>query len=194
MAAQKAASVLRQGGIVLFPTDTLYGLAVDATNPKAVQELRVLKGREPNKPLSVIVSDLASMKHYAVVTEEAETLAERFLPGPLTLVLRATKAMSPTCTFEGTIGMRIPADAFCLALAREFGKPFTATSANKSGLESLGTVHQIIEQLAGTLPGIALTVDAGEKSGTMASTIVRITSDAPEVLREGMLTREDLGL
>ena len=194
MAAQKAASVLRQGGIVLFPTDTLYGLAVDATNPKAVHELRALKGREPHKPLSVIVSDLASMKRYAVVTKEAEALAERFLPGPLTLVLRATKAMPVTCTFEGTIGMRIPDEAFCLALAREFGKPFTATSANKSGLESLGTVDQIIEQLAGTFPGIALAIDGGEKSGTMASTIVRLTSDTPEVLREGVLTREDVGL
>lgn len=189
-AAKKAAQVLKNGGIVLFPTDTLYGLAVDVTNPKVLQRLRDLKGREKKKPISVIVSGVDSISAYAQMNDTAQRLAECFLPGALTLVLPATSKIPQEVTLNGSIGIRVPDDAFCLALARAFGKPYTATSANKSGCETPATVSEVIAQFGHAAREIALAIDDGDRKGKTPSTVVTTVDGVPYVLREGAIPRD----
>lgn len=192
-AALKAASVLRKGGLVLFPTDTLYGLAADATNPEALARLRELKGREKKKPISVIVPDIEAIGAYAVMNEVSRCLADRFLPGALTLVMRATEKMPRELQLNGAIGIRIPDDPFCIALARAFGKPYTATSANKSGRETPATIRDVLVQFGHEVNGIALAIDGGDRNGKKPSTVVTTVDGVAYVLREGALSREELG-
>ncbi|MES2931685.1 MAG: L-threonylcarbamoyladenylate synthase [Patescibacteria group bacterium] len=186
-AARKAAHVLKKGGLVLFPTDTLYGIAADATNPKAVALLRTLKGREKKKPISVIVPDVASIERYAVTNDASRVLAERFLPGALTLVLRAKNTIPEELLLNGAIGIRIPDDPFCLALARTFGKPYTATSANKSGRETPASVREVLMQFGHEVNDIALAIDDGDRYGKKPSTVVTTVDGVPYVLREGAI-------
>lgn len=193
-AAKKASSVLKRGGVVLYPTDTLYGLAVDATNTKAVALLRTLKMRDTKKPISVAVPDVKSIETYAELNESARALAERFLPGALTIVMKATKKIPKELTLNGAIGVRVPNDAFTLALAREFKKPFTATSANRSGRETAPTISEIVNQFGNDACHIALAVDDGPRAGNVGSTVVTVASGTPFVLREGKITRAELGL
>jgi len=193
-AAQKAAQVLKKGGLVLFPTDTIYGLAADATNPKALAKLRELKGREKKKPISVIVPDVASIETYAVLNDVSRSLAERFLPGALTLVMHATKNIPEELQLNGAIGIRIPNDPFCIALARIFGKPYTATSANKSGRETPVSVREVLTQFGHEVNTIALAIDDGDRNSKKPSTVVTTVDGVPYVLREGVLSREELGL
>lgn len=193
-AAKKAAKVLAKGGLVLFPTDTIYGLAVDVTNPRALAKLRELKGREKKKPISIIVPDIASIGTYAVLNYAAHSLAERFLPGALTLVMEATQQIPEEIQLNGAIGIRIPDDAFCLALARAFGKPYTATSANKSGRETSASVREVLMQFGHEVNDIALAIDDGDRNGKKPSTVVTTVDGVPYMLREGAISRESLGL
>ena len=191
-AAKKAASVLKKGGLVLFPTDTLYGLAADIANPKALALLRELKGREKKKPLSIIVPSIASIDAYAVMDDTARMLAEKFLPGALTLVMPATARVPQEVQLNEAIGIRIPDDAFCLALARAFGAPFTATSANKSGRETPGTIREVLLQFGHEVNDIALAIDDGDRKGNTPSTVVTTVDGVPYVLREGAIPREEV--
>lgn len=191
-ATQKAALVLRKGGIVLFPTDTLYGLAADATNPKALAKLRALKGREKKKPISVIVPDITSIETYAVLNDASRSLAQRFLPGALTLVIQATKNIPEELQLNGAIGIRIPDDPFCLALARAFGKPYTATSANKSGRETPATIREVLMQFGHEVNEIALAIDDGDRNGKKPSTVVTTIDGVPYVLREGAIPSSEI--
>lgn len=193
-AAKKAAQILRNGGIVLYPTDTIYGLAVDATNARALRNLRELKGREAKKPVSIVVPSIEAIGTYGVMNDASRALAERFLPGALTLVLPAKDAVPSELVLAGGVGIRIPDDPFCLALARTFGKPYTATSANRSGREPGSTVESILTQFGSGAHGIDLVIDDGERKGRMASTVVTTVSGTPYVLREGAISRETLGL
>lgn len=191
-AAQKAALVLKKGGVVLFPTDTLYGLAVDATNPKALAKLRELKGREKKKPISVILSDVASIATYAEMNDAARSLAERFLPGALTLVMKATKHIPEELQLNGAIGIRIPDDSFCLALARAYGKPYTATSANKAGRETPAIIREVLTQFGHEVNDIALAIDDGDRNGKKPSTVVTTVNGVPYVLREGAIPSSEI--
>ena len=129
--AARAATVLRAGGVVLYPTDTLYGLGSDALSDEAVAKVYALKRREEGKPIHCIVADIGVAEQYAEVTATARTLAQEFMPGALTLVLKKKSgvAMGVARGFE-TFGIRIPNNSFCLALAKKFGKPYTTTNAN----------------------------------------------------------------
>lgn len=191
-AAKRGAAVLKKGEIVLFPTDTLYGLAVDATDSAALARLRSLKGREEGKPFSVIVPDIAFIDAYAQMNEPARLLAERFLPGALTLVLPANDGVPEELIQNGAVGIRIPDDTFCLALARAFGKPFTATSANRSGLQQGPAVQEILAQFGDDADRIDLAIDAGPRAGVKPSTIVSCINERAEIIREGVLSRDVL--
>ena len=192
-AAKKAADILRRGGIVVYPTDTLYGLAVDPWNAAAVARMKELKGREKKKPISVIVPNVHYIRECAEVTDAAKALAEKFLPGALTLVLKA-KRMPENITLNGNIGVRIPNDPFCLALAKAYGKPFTTTSANKAGMMVPETVDGIMREFARELHEIALIIDDGPRTSRHPSTVVTCVTDTPHVLREGAITRAELGM
>ncbi len=185
--------ILNSGGILLYPTDTLYGLGVDALNPEALKKLRALKGREEGKPISVVVSDMLMAEEYAVVTPLAKKLAEAFLPGKLTLVLEVKSALPPELTVgSGTIGIRIPKNMLCLSMARDLGRPFTATSANVSGEESLHSVSEILHQFGERAEMITRSIDVGTLGVSLSSTIVDARGDVPRVIREGAISEDDI--
>jgi L-threonylcarbamoyladenylate synthase len=183
-----------RGGIVLYPTDTLYGLAVDATNPKALARLRALKGRETKKPISMVVATVEAMSDHIEWNDTARKLAHSHLPGPLTLVLPARPHVLPDLQLLGMVGIRVPEDAFALALSQTFGRPYTATSANRSGQVTQTTTKEILRQFGSLIHEIDLVIDAGERSGGKASTVVTFKGTTPYILREGVLSKEDLGL
>lgn len=193
-ALAKAGKALRAGGIVLYPTDTVYGLAVDVTNPDAVKRLYALKRRAEGKPVLILVEDVASIEKYAVMNEAARSFAKRFLPGALTLVLPATDALAKGFAADGTVGIRVSGDPFCLALAREFGAPFTSTSANVAGMETRASVSEILAQFGERADMIALAIDAGKRENRQPSTVVSCVSDVPVVLREGAIPASELAL
>ena len=186
--------VLMRGGIVLFPTDTLYGLAVDATNPAALARLRELKGREKKKPISILVPSVEAIGNYVTWNENAKELAQHFLPGPLTLILPTHSTAFPGIEFLGQVGIRVPQEPFDLALAEALGRPYTATSANRSGLPTLTTAHEILVQFGPLVSEIDLVIDAGPRSGGKPSTVVTFKEGLPYIVRKGVLSKEDLGI
>lgn len=194
IAAKKATEVLKGGGLVLYPTDTIYGLGVDAMNSKALEKLRELKGREKKKPISILVPSIESISNYGVMNAKALELAERFMPGPITLVLPATNEVPDEVTLHGTIGVRLPSNDFCLAMTKTFNGPVTSTSANKSGRETGNTVSEILDQFGFSAKGIDLVIDGGVRKSEKASTVVSCVGENPAVLREGVISREELGL
>lgn len=196
--ASRAAAVLRAGGVVLYPTDTLYGLGADALSDEAVQKIFAIKGREEKKPVHAIVSDLGMAGKYAEVSDDTRLLAGRLPQGQVTFILKKKEGCN-TGIAKGipTFGFRIPNNAFCLALVREFGRPVTATSANVSGQKPERNVDAILEQLAresrsnvlqnvGTL--IGLIIDAGELPERQPSTVVDLSGAEPVILREGAIS------
>ncbi|MDO8522117.1 MAG: L-threonylcarbamoyladenylate synthase [bacterium] len=194
---------LRSGGVILYPTDTLYGLGADALSDKAVGKIYELKGRDKRKPIHAIVADIKMMEKYAEVPDMARMLAKEFLPGPLTLILKKKKGVK-TGVAKGIskIGFRVPNNPFCLALAKKFGKPITTTSANRAGCKTECTVKEILEQLSGAEKKIGLVVDAGElpkrrlqvppQPAGQPSTVVDLTGTEPVILREGAIPVADI--
>lgn len=193
-AAEEAARVLRAGGIILYPTDTLYGLGVDIQNTQALERLRELKGRERKKPISVIVGSIDDLIAHGELHEEAQALAQKHLPGALTLVVKARSHIPEEVTLNTTIGLRIPNDPFALALARAFGSPFTATSANLSGHQAQSLPTDIIIAMGARTELVDLVIDDGPREGKSASTVVLYTGETPLILRDGALSRTELGI
>jgi len=193
-AAKKAAEVMKKGGIVVYPTDTVYGLGVDVFNKDAVHRVRVLKGREHKRPISVIVPDIKSIEKCGTLNEPAKILAAKFLPGPLTLVLKAKSSVPEDITFNGGVGIRIPKHDFCLALSKAFGKPYTTTSANISGLSTPKDIPELMWHFGPKVADIALIIDAGKLESEVPSTVVSCLDDHPKVLREGAIPRSALEL
>ncbi|MCR4281182.1 MAG: L-threonylcarbamoyladenylate synthase [Candidatus Kaiserbacteria bacterium] len=195
---KKSAQVLRTGGVILFPTDTLYGLGADAFSDEAVEKIYAIKGRDEHKPIHAIASDIAMMEEYAEVPDVAHALAKEFIPGALTLILKKQDGVEAGIARGiSTIGFRIPNNPFCLKLAKEFGKPFTATSANASGQKPERNVKAILQQLGGfshsnilqnvRMREIMLVVDAGELPECQPSTVVDCSGKEPVILREGAI-------
>jgi len=191
-AVRAAVDVLQRGGIVLYPTDTLYGLAVDAHNPEALARLRALKGRETKKPISVVAADVEDLSTYVVMNEIAQRLADKHLPGALTLVLPAHASMPKEIALVGNVGVRVPDHLFSRALARAFGRAYTATSANRSGHRTPPTVELILQGFGPAVSEIDLVIDGGALEGGTGSTVVTVRNDSVYVLREGAIAREDL--
>jgi L-threonylcarbamoyladenylate synthase len=186
-----ARETLLRGGVVLYPTDTLYGLAVDSENEEAVQKLRQIKGSSGDKLIQILVRDVPTLEKYARVTPLARKLAATFLPGALALVLDACIPFPNGISdpHSNTVSVRIPNHPFCLALAEVFGRPFTTTSANRSGLETLTTIDDILEQLGTQAYLIDVVVDEGIIDNRHPSTIVDARSEAPVLIREGAIPR-----
>jgi L-threonylcarbamoyladenylate synthase len=128
-----AVRVLEQGGLVIYPTETCYGLGGDATKLPTIRRIYKLKHRRPEKPLSVIVDSLDMIKDYALITREVEELVKEYMPGPLTLIVKNKAFPSALCGEGIKVGFRIPDHVIALELVKQFGKPITATSANLSG-------------------------------------------------------------
>jgi len=185
--AAQAASVLRSGGVILYPTDTLYGLGADAFSDEAVAKVYAIKGRDEKKPIHCVVADLAAAANYLEMNDAAMELGKKFLPGPLTLVLKKrSEVNSGIAKHIDTIGVRVPYNDFCLSLAKEFG-PYTTTSANVAGGANMRTIDQIVEQLGERAAMIDLVIDAGELPEQKPSTVVDVSSGSVQVLREGAI-------
>jgi L-threonylcarbamoyladenylate synthase len=192
-AVAQAAEVLRAGGVLLYPTDTLYGLGADSLNREALDKIFAIKGRDEGKPIHSIVAEVDAAAPYAVVSPLAQALSDKLLPGPLTLLLAKT-ATVPEWAVSGrdTFGIRVPANTFCLALADAFGKPYTATSANKAGQEPMRNVDVILAQLGDAANTIDLIIDAGELPASQPSTVVDARGKEPVVLRKGAIPTDQI--
>ena len=185
----EAISVLQKGGIVLYPTDTVYGLGVDAMNAKAIRHLQELKERGEQKPISIAVSDLEMAKKYAVVTPLAQKLAEKFIPGKLTLVLTAKNILPSELTAgTGTVGIRIPDHPIARALVKGFGKPITATSANITDMPSLNSVPEILTQFGKKSVMIYHNDIPQSLPPSEPSTVVDARGETPVILRVGAVS------
>lgn len=188
-----AAEVLRAGGVALYPTDTLYGLGADALSDEAVAKVYAVKGRDEGKPMHAVFANMTMVREYAEVNDIAEKLAERFLPGALTLILKK-KPQFNTGFVRGinTIGIRIPDNEFCLELARTFGKPYTATSANIAGQIPQLSVEKVLEQLGPNARGVDLAIDDGVLPMRQPTTVARVANGEVFILREGAIPKEEI--
>jgi len=189
----RAATVLSGNGVILYPTDTLYGLGVDAFSDEAVSRLYAIKGRDEKKPIHAIVADMTMAARYGHVNNLAQALAEAFFPGPLTLILKK-KEWVDTGIGRGrdTIGIRVPKNSVCIRLARAFDIPITTTSANLSGQPTEYSVATILEQLGSRASGISLAIDGGELPPSAPSTIVDVSSGRAIMLREGAIAASEI--
>jgi len=187
-----AAKTLRAGGLVAFPTETVYGLGADATNGLAVAGLYAAKGRPSFNPLIVHVPETAAAAAIAVMTPLAETLAAAFWPGPLTLVLarRPNRIINDLATAGlDTVGVRVPAHPIAQALLRASNLPIAAPSANRSGHVSPTTAAHVATDLG---DNVQMILDGGPTTVGLESTVVDATGDTPVILRLGGVARDDI--
>jgi len=186
-----ALAALREAEAVVFPTETFYGVAVDAMNPRALDRLFELKGRDPGKPVALIAADLEMVARVvAAIPPAARRLAREFWPGPLTMVLPARPELSRALTNrEGGVGIRISPHPIALELVRRLGSPLTATSANLAGDAPARTLH---EAWAAFGSRIAAYLDGGTLDAPLPSTVIAFHDDDIQVLRAGAITESRL--
>ncbi len=190
-AIARAAEILRAGGLVAFPTETVYGLGADGLNPAAVARLFAAKGRPATDPVILHIADLDALPRLArEVPPAAWTLVRRFWPGPLTVVL-PKQPVVPDLVTAGlpTVAIRMPAHPVALALIRAAGTPIAAPSANRFGHTSPTTAQHVLEDLADR---VDLVLDAGPTPIGVESTVLDLTRPVPTILRPGGLPREAL--
>lgn len=179
----RCARIIRQGGLVIFPTETVYGIAADAANPKAVARLRDVKGRADQKPFSVMISRKDDLIQYSPCREPAVfKLIDQYWPGPLTVIV---PALQP----QETIGIRIPDHAAALALINESRCLIAAPSANREGHPPPQTCQEALQEMDGLVDAA---IDAGPSRLGLSSSIVDFTRPAPCVIREGTITKDDV--
>lgn len=177
----EAVETLQQGRLVVLPTETVYGLCAHPDRPNAVQAMYDVKGRDPGKPMAFLASDIGQVRAAgARLTKAAERVAQRFWPGPLTLVLPVD---------DRTVGFRVPDHKVPGCVMKELGGPILATSANRSGQPEATTA---VEAIAALGEAVALVLDAGPSEGAVASTVLLALQDRLEVLREGALSKEEI--
>lgn len=173
---------LKQGGVIAYPTDTIYGLGCDIFNKKGVKKIYQIKQRDPRKPFSFICADLSDVSNYAQVSNFAFKIMKRYLPGPFTFVLEATRVVPDVLTTrQKTVGIRIPDNPITLSIVRELGHPIVTTSVNISGEESHCDPIIIDQQVGKQLD---MVVDGGNLLGEQ-STVISLIDDQVEVLRQG---------
>lgn len=184
---REAAELIREGLIVAYPTDTLYGLAVDPRNAAAVRRLYQLKGRAEESALTLIAADLVQARAAGDLTAHAERLAAAWWPGPVTIVVRARPILARATLAGGqTVGIRIPDHAVATALAQDAGFCVTATSANRSGATAAATPAAV----AAALPDVDAILDAGAARGGAPSTIVDASARDLALIRQGVVPWE----
>jgi L-threonylcarbamoyladenylate synthase len=187
MELSAAIAALERGEVIVFPTETLYGLGADASNQKAVEKVFQLKGRDPRTPIPVIVADEKMLRLLvAEVSPITQKLMKHFWPGPLTLVLPA-RAGTPKQLLNktGGIGVRISSQPIATQLVKELGRPLTATSANPSGRQAASTVQAAKDYFTGQ---VDIFIDGGRLPSKIGSTVVKITGEKIEIVREGEIS------
>jgi tRNA threonylcarbamoyl adenosine modification protein (Sua5/YciO/YrdC/YwlC family) len=185
---RRVVEVLEGGGVIGYPTDTIYGVGCDLFNPEAIRKIHRLKKLEGKKPLSFICSDLKDISQYAYVSNYAYKMMKRLLPGAYTFVLKATKLVPKIAmTKQNTVGIRIPDNKICLTLVKELGHPIISTSVYKPDEGLYNDPAEIEERFGKQLD---LVIDGGVIVPEHSS-IIDLTDDSPEVIRKG---KGDVGL
>jgi tRNA threonylcarbamoyl adenosine modification protein (Sua5/YciO/YrdC/YwlC family) len=178
---QRAVDALQAGEVIGYPTDTVYGLGCDITNKKAADRLYQIKGMDRAQPLAFICPDLSEIAKYAIVDNQVYRVLKRFLPGPYCFILEATREVPRLLqTKRKTIGIRVPNHEVIRAVVSSLGRPVISTTAQRPGSEPHVDAREIDEDF----PGLGLVLDAGA-GGVVATTVVDLTVQPPQVVREG---------
>lgn len=187
-ALKTARKIINDGGVIAFPTETVFGLGVRYDSFLGCQKLDELKSRTGLKQYTLMLYDKKDIGKYAMLSEGAQKLIDAFMPGPITLILKANSQVVALAREDGTIGIRIPDHQFALELLETVKTPLFVTSANISGERPLVKAHDVVEQFDGKIE-IIFNEDA---EGESASTIVKMVDDGFEVLREGEIKLKDI--
>ncbi len=189
LALPRAVNTLQKGGLVAIPTDTVYGLGALVQNPRGIERLYVVKGRKSTKAIPILFSDMSELEHLADDVEpRALRLAQRFWPGPLTLVLPRHPSLPDALTPYPTVGLRMPDHPVALGLLKLSG-PLAVTSANLSDQPSAVTAQEVFDYFGGS---IDLILDGGRTPGGVSSTVVDCSGPDLAILRQGPLSLNDL--
>jgi L-threonylcarbamoyladenylate synthase len=190
-AVAQAAAVVARGGVVALPTDTLYGLAADPFDARAVARVFEAKGRADTQPLPLVAADEAQVERcLGALPAPGRRLAARFWPGPLTLLVAAPPSLAPAVTAgTGRVGVRVPAHDVTRALCRAADRPLTATSANRSGQPATADPDEVARAMGGV---VDLLLDAGRTPGGPPSTIVDVSEARVRLVREGAIAWDEI--
>jgi tRNA threonylcarbamoyl adenosine modification protein (Sua5/YciO/YrdC/YwlC family) len=179
---RKVVDILETGGIVVYPTDTYYGIGCDLMSPKAIERIYQLKRRDKSKPFSFICSDLTNISQYAKVSNYAYRTMKRLLPGPYTFILEGSKLVPKIMlTKRKTAGIRVPDNAICLALVRELGHPIITTSATTAEGEGFHDASLIHDHFGKQVDAV---IDGSPVAGEPSS-VVSLIDDTPQIIRRG---------
>ena len=179
---EKAARLLKEGAVVIIPTETSYGIAVDATDETAIKKIAPVKGHPEEKNISVIVANLEQAKNFGKINEDAEKLVKKFMPGPLTLVVEK-KPNVPNALAEHTIAFRISSNRIANAICEQVGHAITATSANLHGRPNIYSAREVVKEFNNR---VQMIVDAGDLPRNAPSTIYDLANK--KVMRHGPVT------
>lgn len=183
-----AAKILKEGGLIAFPTETVFGLGVIFDNEASYKRLIDVKRRPPEKPFTLMLSDIEQIEKYAYVNDKARKLISSYMPGQFTIILKAKENLPSYCVSkEGNVGIRISSDELVRKLIREVGKPLLVPSANKSGEPPLTKDNDVIGIFDNEIDAIIM----GESISNTPSTIVLIDEDV-HILREGLIKKDDI--
>ena len=189
-AVEEAARIVRSGGLIIYPTDTVYGLGCDPFNVQAVRRVFEVKGREARRPLPVLASSLKEVQRIAILDERALRLAQSFWPGPLTLVVPRKPLLPDVVTCgQPSVGVRVPGHEFALEVIGACGGLLVGTSANKSRRPAPRTAQEAISELGGR---VDLVIDGGPAPLGLPSTVLDLTGPKPKLIREGALPTREL--
>ena len=179
---KKVADILKRGGIIAYPTDSMYAIGCSILDKKAIKELYRIKDEEKHKPMSFICDSIQMASRYAVISNYAFRAIKRVVPGPYTFIFEANNVVPKIMlTKRHTVGIRIPANNICLSLTKELGNPIISTSINPHYGENLQDPHEIYSRMKGILD---LVVDGGGIFPS-PSTVIDFTDEVPEIVREG---------
>lgn len=179
---QRAVEALKAGGIIVYPTDTVYGLGCDITQREAIDRIVRIKGRDPKKPMSFVCADLTHISRYAQVSDFAYKILRRYLPGPYTFILRASRETPKILQSKTrTVGIRIPNHPVPLAIVAELGEPLLSTSANRSSLDNVADPDDLEKRFGHDVDFI---LECGPLP-VLPSSVISLVDDQVEILREG---------
>ncbi len=179
-ALAEAKKAILKGGVIVYPTDTLYGIGCDATNAKAVKKVYEIKKRGEDAPLSVLMPDLKMIRDYCIVRSSDEVYLHEHLPGPYTFILRCREGKEIPASRNGKLGVRVPNHFFCITLSRQCGVPIVSTSANISGKNPAKEIGGVDKEV---LKGVAVAIDGGACKYGKPSTVVDLIDS--KVVRAG---------
>lgn len=186
----EAVRVLRAGGLVCYPTDTVYGIGAAASDDAAVRRLFAVKARPLDRPLPLLLADSTDLSLVAEVTPLARTLVARFWPGALTIVMRKAPSYRSLALAGGdTVALRVPDSSLVRTIIRHLGEPLTGTSANRTGSRPPASAAEVAFQMGSM---VDLIIDGGQSRWRAESTVIDITRGTPAILREGAVSREEV--